>query len=246
MSLHLDPRQRAMLKEMGVTLWWPGAMAQEPVATPPTRVAPPQPVPTVAAHAAPAPVQAPQTMRPVPPVQPAPLPGQTPPARVLLPPRALFPGADPQHTPAALGASWLIVAESLPDADPLEGDAGRLLGNMLRALQLHRHPRVFLCTLSAAHGSGTDAAAPNAVLAHALTSVAPSVLLLMGRAAAHAVLGRTEPLGQLRGQAHRVAGVPAVITYDAPYLLRAPQAKPAAWADLCLARVLARSAPAAP
>ena len=165
---------------------------------------------------------------------------------MLLPPRALFPGADPQHTPAALGASWLIVAESLPDADPLEGDAGRLLGNMLRALQLHRHPQVFLCTLSAAHGSGTDAAAPNAVLAHALTSVKPSVLLLMGRAAAHAVLGRTEPLGQLRGQAHRVAGVPAVITYDAPYLLRAPQAKPAAWADLCLARVLARSAPAAP
>ena len=246
MSLHLDSRQRAMLKEMGVSLWWPGAMAQEPAATPSTHGTPPQPAPTVTTHAAPAPIKAPQPLRPVLPVQPATLHGQTLPARVLLPPRALFPGADPQHTPAALGASWLIVAESLPDADPLEGDAGRLLGNMLRALQLHRHPRVFLCPLSAAHGSGTDAAAPNEVLAHALTSVAPSVLLLMGRAAAHAVLGRTEPLGQLRGQAHRVAGVPAVITYDAPYLLRAPQAKPAAWADLCLARVLARSTPAAP
>jgi DNA polymerase len=84
------------------------------------------------------------------------------------------------------------------------------------------------------------------VLAHALASVRPSVLLLMGRAAAQAVLGRTEPLGQLRGQAHTVAGLPAVITYDAPYLLRAPQAKPAAWSDLCLARVLARSTPARP
>ena len=246
MSLHLDSRQRAMLKEMGVSLWWPGAVAQEPAATPSTHGTPPQPAPTVTTHAAPAPIKAPQPLRPVLPVQPATLHGQTLPARVLLPPRALFPGADPQHTPAALGAGWLIVADGLADADPLEGEAGRLLGNMLRALQLHRHPQVFLCTLSAAHGSGTDAAAPNAVLAHALTSVKPSVLLLMGRAAAHAVLGRTEPLGQLRGQAHRVAGVPAVITYDAPYLLRAPQAKPAAWADLCLARVLARSAPAAP
>lgn len=246
MSLHLDSRQRAMLKEMGVPLWWPGAMAQEPAATPSTHGTPPQPAPTVTTHAAPAPIKAPQPLRPVLPVQPATLHGQTLPARVLLPPRALFPGTDPQHTPAALGAGWLIVADGLADADPLEGEAGRLLGNMLRALQLHRHPRVFLCALSAAHGPSTDAAPPDEVLAQALASVKPSVLLLMGRAAALAVLGRTEPLGQLRGQAHRVAGLPAVITYDAPYLLRAPQAKPAAWADLCLARVLARSTPAAP
>lgn len=160
MSLHLDSRQRAMLKEMGVSLWWPGAMAQEPAATPSTHGTPPQPAPTVTTHAAPAPIKAPQPLRPVLPVQPATLHGQTLPARVLLPPRALFPGADPQHTPAALGAGWLIVADGLADADPLEGEAGRLLGNMLRALQLHRHPQVFLCALSAAHGPSTNSAPP--------------------------------------------------------------------------------------
>lgn len=246
MSLHLDPRQRAMLQEMGVRVWWPGAVAPEPAAPPSVAGVPPQTVPTASAPpatAAQAREKAPQAARPAP---AAPRSAQTSPTRVLHPARALFPGADPQHTPAALGTGWLIVADGPADADPFEGEAGRLLLNMLRALQLHRHPRVFLCTLSAAHSPGDDDAPPAEVLAHALASVRPSVLLLMGRAAAQAVLARTEPLGQLRGQAHTVAGLPAVITYDAPYLLRAPQAKPAAWSDLCLARVLARSTPARP
>lgn len=249
MSLHLDPRQRAMLQEMGVRLWWPGAVAQTAEAAAPVRTVPTRPAPTAAPArpAAPAPLPAPQAVRPAAAVPaPAPARGLTPPVRVLHPPRTLFPDADPQHRPAALGAGWLLVAEGAADADPLAGDAGRLLGNMLRALQLHRHPRVFLCTLSAPRSPDADAAPAADVLAQALASVQPSVLLLMGRAAAHAVLGRNEPLGALRAQAHTVAGVPAVVTYDAPYLLRAPVAKPATWADLCLARSLARATPATP
>src|SRR6218665_2174079 len=57
---------------------------------------------------------------------------------------ALYPAAGPAQTPAGLGSGWLIVAESLTPAEPLGGAAGRLLDNMLRAMQLHRHPRVFL------------------------------------------------------------------------------------------------------
>jgi DNA polymerase len=163
----------------------------------------------------------------------------------LHPPRALYPGADPLQAPAALGAGWLIVAEGLPDGDPFAGDAGRLLANMLRALQLHRHPHVHLCPLSAPTGAAAVTEPPAAVLAAALADLRPTVLLLMGRTAARAVLGRTEPLGRLRSELHQVGGIPAVVTYDAPYLLRAPDAKPAAWADLCRARALAHAAPAA-
>ena len=76
----------------------------------------------------------------------------------------------------------MIVTEGLAHGDPLAGDPGRLLGNMLRALQLHRHPRVFLCALSTQ--PGTDAQAADAALEQAVASVQPSVLLLMGRAAA--------------------------------------------------------------
>src|SRR6218665_3452111 len=59
----------------------------------------------------------------------------------------LYPAADQAQTPAGLGSGWLIVAESLTPAEPLGGAAGRLLDNMLRAMQLHRHPRVFLAAL---------------------------------------------------------------------------------------------------
>ena len=86
-------------------------------------------------------------------------------------------------------------------------------------------------------------------MAAAVAAVQPSVVLVMGRVAARAVLGRSEPLGQLRAAPHMVAGVPAVVTYDTTYLLRAPPAtKALAWADLCRARALAADddIPAAP
>src|SRR6218665_3933846 len=61
--------------------------------------------------------------------------------------QALYPPADPAQTPAGLGSGWPVLAESLTPAEPLGGAAGRLLDNMLRAMQLHRHPRVFLAAL---------------------------------------------------------------------------------------------------
>ena len=167
-----------------------------------------------------------------------------PPPWTLRAPLALFPQADPAQTPADLGAGWLLVAEDVDGSDPFAGDAGRLLRNMLHALRLHRHPRVFLCALQTPGLSDTpavDGAAPfTDVLANAMASVKPSVVLVMGRVAARAVLGRNEPLGQLRATPHALAGVPAVVTYDATYLLRAPPAtKALVWADLCRARALA-------
>ena len=145
--------------------------------------------------------------------------------------------------PGADASTWLIVTEGQEGADPLAGDAGLLLHNMLRALRLHQHPRVFLSTV-APQVPDAPAAAPSAqALSAAIAHVQPSVVLVMGRLAARAALGRSDPLGRLRAQPHSVAGVPAIVTYDAPYLLRAPQAKAAAWADLCRARALAQATP---
>lgn len=52
------------------------------------------------------------------------------------------------------------------------------------------------------------------------------------------LLQSTEPLGKLRGQVHALHGVQAVVTYDAPYLLRTWADKAKAWDDLCLAMSL--------
>ena len=258
MSLDLDPRQRAMLQEKGVQVWWPAA--DHTLAAPP---AAPSPAPSgaqpgtaprhpsgapsrttpMAQQVAPAPIRT--AAPPQPPVaSPAPAaagdPTPAPSPGALRAPQQLFAQADPAHTPANLGASWLLVAEDTGGNDPFAGEAGRLLHNMLQALRLHRHPQVFFCALQAPTPADAAPAACADALAAALAAVQPSVVLVMGRVAARAVLGRSEPLGQLRATPHTVAGVPAVVTYDAPYLLRAPPAtKALAWADLCRARALA-------
>lgn len=156
---------------------------------------------------------------------------------------ALYPGADPAQTPAGLGAGWLIVTESLTPADPLGGDAGRLLDNMLRAMQLHRHPRVYLAALErAAPGIDAQGGDITAALADTVAAIAPAMVLVLGHVAARAALGRTEPLGRLRAEPHQMAGCPAVVTYDPAFLLRAQDNKAAAWADLCRALATVRAA----
>ena len=277
MSLHLDARQRAMLQEMGVRVWWPDEAVAAPADAPPAptteRVAgtgtartaphsaPNHPFQAAPAHhapaAAPATPAAPSAAAPPRPAIPAaPAPTAAPPGAVLVlhAPQALYApahSADAAHAsaaptppgPGADASTWLIVTEGQEGADPLAGDAGLLLHNMLRALRLHQHPRVFLSTV-APQVPDAPAAAPSAqALSAAIAHVQPSVVLVMGRLAARAALGRSDPLGRLRAQPHSVAGVPAIVTYDAPYLLRAPQAKAAAWADLCRARALAHTTP---
>ena len=150
--------------------------------------------------------------------------------------------ADAQAVPPELGAGWLVVLESPTPAEPLAGDSGRLLDNMLRAMRLHRHPRTFVATLNRhAPGLTAEGLEPAAGLQQALQTLRPSLVLVLGLGAARVVLGSREPLGRLRATAHHLPdGTPAVVSYDPAYLLRAPDAKAAAWADLCRALALVR------
>ncbi|WP_035205033.1 uracil-DNA glycosylase family protein [Acidovorax sp. CF316] len=253
MSLSLDARQRAMLQEMRVTVWAPGEAAAAPpaaaapVAVAAARLAPPPPAavqpPPVVHTPAPAAQRAPVATTPV-----APVAAATAAATGLAvhAPQALYPGADPARTPAGLGGGWLIVAEIPHPAEPLSGDAGKLLDNMLRAMQLHRHPRVFLAALErAGSGNGNSSDADVAgQLAQAVVTLRPAMVLVLGHVAARAALASTEPLGRLRAGPHTLAGCPAVVTYDPAFLLRSQDNKAAAWADLCQALAIVRAAAA--
>lgn len=139
------------------------------------------------------------------------------------------------------------MAESPTPAEPLTGDVGRLLDNMLRAMQLHRHPRVFLAVLERA-APGTEPATADiaATLADTVASLRPAMVLVLGHVAARAALGRPEPLGRLRAGPHELAGCPAVVTYDPAFLMRTQDAKAAAWADLCRALATVRAGAAVP
>ena len=259
MSLNLDPRQRAMLEAMHIKLWQP-----EPVVVQAAPVVAPEKIavsarPAVAEHgfgsqneAAPV-TPTPPASRPAraaPTAAPAPAPAvfaPGPTALALLPPQLLYSHVDPAQTPAPLGAGWLVVAEAdgSTGTHPLTGDAGRLLDNMLRALQLQRHPRVHHMALARQAGGDAPAGADvSTTLAAAIAELRPAMVLVMGRLAAQTLLQRREPLGQLRGQVHTLHGVPAVVTFDAPHLLRAQVEKARAWADLCLALELVEKASA--
>ncbi len=271
MSLDLDARQRAMLAEMGITVWQPAAPAApvspavEPAAPGSTPVAAPLPAPTPRADAAPASVRpAPAAERSHPSAAPSPAPAPpataagpaqrpqdaTAPALRLHAPLPLYPQADPAATPVELGSGWLVVAESAAPEAPLTGDAGKLLDNMLRAMRLHRHPRThFAAVERAAPGAAADALDAAEALQGSIATLRPAMVLVLGLSAARAVLGSREPLGRLRATVHRLPdGTPAVVTYDPAYLLRAPDAKAAAWADLCraLGQVRTASEAAAP
>jgi uracil-DNA glycosylase family 4 len=259
-TLRLDARQRAMLDEMGVKVWWP---------TPVDPVAPDEAPAEAAASvvATPAPALA-ATVRAIvddapPPATPrtalAPAPG-APPARApaVLPvahgaavlvdaPVRLY--GDVDGAPAPVGG-WLIVADMPPEADgrhggPFEGDAGRLLDNMLRALRLHGGEAPVHLMRTHRGGAAGQPGSPRPLaesFAQHAAALAPQLILAMGPLAAQGLLQSGEPLGKLRGRAVPPA-LPAggaastllVATYHPAYLLRNPADKARAWADLCLA-----------
>ena len=120
--------------------------------------------------------------------------------------------------------------------NPFDGEAGKLLDNMLRAVQLHKTGSVLLAPL--VRRIGHDAAPQtslDASLASLVQAVQPDVVLVMGRLAAQALLQSSEPFGKLRGRLHSLHGRPTVVTHDAAYLLRSPLEKARVWEDLCLA-----------
>lgn len=266
MALNLDARQRAMLQDMGITVWAPRAAPAAAVA-----VALADPAPVVAqapvAPAAPtpiavtpvfapvaAPVAAAQPVASPAPAAPAVQAPATPAAPIAAVPRtatapwfmapvvhafadtaAASPAAD-----ADADAGWLVLLECADPTDPWAGEAGVLLGNMLRALRLHHHPRVRIAPLTRqAPAEGVESLEPmGPALQAELAGHPPARVLLLGLHAARAVLDRSEPLGPLRAEIHQLHGVPTVVSYDPAYLLRAAHAKPGAWNDLCRAHAL--------
>ncbi|MFG6448719.1 uracil-DNA glycosylase family protein [Roseateles sp. BYS180W] len=149
-------------------------------------------------------------------------------------------------------AHWLVVGEAPGEQEDLQGEpfvgpAGQLLDNMLRAVGLQRGEgsaaqQVFIAnTLKCRpprnrNPDPTELAQCAPYLQRQIELVRPRIILAMGRFAAQALLGSSEPLGKLRGRVHEVHGRPVIVTYHPAYLLRNLTDKARAWEDLCLAR----------
>lgn len=157
-------------------------------------------------------------------------------------------------------ADWLFIGEG-PGAEedargePFVGPAGKLLDAMLAAIDLQRGEDVYIANAVKCRppGNRTPEAAEMAACApflkRQIALLQPKVIVLLGRAAVHAVLGEEGSLSGLRGKpfAYRDGerSIPVVVTYHPAYLLRTLPDKAKAWEDLCRARALMREAKAA-
>ena len=143
-------------------------------------------------------------------------------------------------------AGWLFVGEG-PGADedalgePFVGQAGKLLDNMLVAIELKRGSNVYIANIVKCRPPGNRTPEPDEIatclpyLQKQIGLIQPKVIVALGKTAATALLGREATLGSLRGKRHDYQGIPLIITYHPAYLLRTPSDKAKAWQDLCLA-----------
>lgn len=141
-------------------------------------------------------------------------------------------------------ADLLIIGEA-PGAnedkqgEPFVGRAGKLLNAMLRAIGLSRED-IYIANVVKSRPPNNRDPSPEEVAAclpylqRQIVLLQPKLILLLGRIAAHHLLGTNLPMGQLRGQEFYYGDnkTPLLVTYHPAYLLRAPREKRKAWSDL--------------
>ena len=143
-------------------------------------------------------------------------------------------------------ADWLFVGEG-PGADedaqgePFVGQAGKLLDNMLAAIDLKRGSNVFIANVVKCRPPGNRNPEPREALAcepylhRQIELLQPRLIVALGKIAAVNLLAREASVASMRGKLHEYRGIPLIVTYHPAYLLRSLHDKAKAWADLCYA-----------
>ena len=149
-------------------------------------------------------------------------------------------------------ARVMLVGEA-PGADedrvglPFVGASGRLLDRMLASIGLDRQS-AYITNVVPWRPPGNRKPEPTEIelclpfVERHIELIDPAVLVLLGGAAAAALLGRTEGISKLRGRWMDYASpglarpVPALATFHPAYLLRTPLHKREAWRDLVAVR----------
>ena len=120
---------------------------------------------------------------------------------------------------------------------PFVGAAGALLTKMIEAMGLRREG-VYICNVLKDRPRANRAPLPEEVeaclpfLQEQLAVIRPKVICALGAVAAKALLGPHVAITKVRGEVRAYQGIPLVPTFHPAYLLRNPDAKRYAWADL--------------
>jgi DNA polymerase len=144
-------------------------------------------------------------------------------------------------------ASLLFVGEG-PGADedlqgePFVGQAGKLLDNMLAAIDLRRGYDVYIANIVKCrppknrNPEPAEARTCEPYLARQVRLIKPKLIVALGKVAAQNLLDSDAPVGVLRGKVLAYDGFPLIVTYHPAYLLRTLADKAKAWEDLCFIR----------
>ena len=126
---------------------------------------------------------------------------------------------------------------------PFVGEAGQLLDRMFAAISMGRtHPdparALYITNIlpwrppQNRDPSAAERAMMRPFVQRHIELIAPDIVVLMGRISASTLLETSDGITRLRGQWREVMGRPAIPMLHPAYLLRTPEAKREAWADL--------------
>ncbi|HLV32352.1 MAG TPA: uracil-DNA glycosylase [Chitinispirillaceae bacterium] len=121
---------------------------------------------------------------------------------------------------------------------PFVGKAGQLLTSMLEAIKLDRNKDVFITNVLKCRPPGNRNPEAQEIitcfplLERQIAIIQPKAILLLGRIAAHSVLGINDSIAMMRSKVHDFKGIPVMVIYHPAALLRNASLKRPAWEDL--------------
>jgi DNA polymerase len=121
--------------------------------------------------------------------------------------------------------------------EPFVGPAGDLLTRMIEAMGWTRQT-VYIANTTKCRPPNNRNPQPDELaqctpfLDAQIRSIAPRIIVTLGRPAANHVLHKDAPISSLRGRFHDRAGVKVMPTFHPAYLLRDPDKKKDTWSDL--------------
>jgi uracil-DNA glycosylase len=142
-------------------------------------------------------------------------------------------------------AKLMFVGEG-PGADedasglPFVGRGGQLLNNMINAMGLKRE-EVYIANVVKCRPPANRTPEPDEAhtcspfLFKQIDVVRPKVIVALGQTAVTYLTGEKKPLSAWRGTVHPLRGTKLIVTYHPAFLLRDPNQKKHAWADLQIA-----------
>ena len=121
--------------------------------------------------------------------------------------------------------------------EPFVGAAGQLLDKMISAMGFDRGD-VYICNVVKCrppynrNPEPDEVAACEPFLKGQLGAIKPRMIVALGKFAAQSLCREQTPISRLRGNLRSYEGIQVMPTYHPAFLLRTPEAKRHAWADL--------------